>query len=65
MKEKRQPTVRAVIERGRKQLNALGMMLFGMLEFISSALGVIVGVLAVASLAGAIGVMAYLTFKRW
>jgi hypothetical protein len=65
MKEKRQPTVRTVIERGRKQLNALGMMLFGMLEFISSALGVIVGVLAVASLAGAIGVMAYLTFKRW
>jgi hypothetical protein len=65
MKEKRQPTVRAVIERGRKQLNTLGMMLVGMFEFISSALGVVVGLLAVASLVAAIGVMAYLTFKRW
>ena len=65
MKERRQPTVQAVIERGRKRLNALGMMLFGVFEFISSALGVIVGLLAVASLAAAIGVMAYLTFKRW
>ena len=38
MKERRQPTVQAVIERGRKRLNALGMMLFGVFEFISSAL---------------------------
>jgi hypothetical protein len=63
MEEKRQPTVRAAIERGRKQLNALRMMLVGV--FISRALGVIVGLLILAFLVVAIGLVVYLTFKRW
>ena len=65
MEEKRQPTVRAAIERGRKQINALGMMLGGVFVFISRAVGVIVGLLVLVSLGGAIGLVAYLTFKRW
>ena len=64
MEEKRQSTVRAAIELGRKQLNAFGMMLVGVFVFISSALGVIVGLLVLVSLGVAIGVVAYLTFKH-
>ena len=65
MEEKRSSTVRVAIERGRKQLDVLGMRLVGMLGFISSVLGVIVGLVVVVSLGGAIGVVAYLTFRHW
>jgi hypothetical protein len=65
MEEKRQPTVRAAIEWGRKRLNVLGLMLVGVFMFISRALGIIVGLLVLVSLGSAIGVVAYLTFKHW
>jgi hypothetical protein len=65
MEHKHQPTVRKAIERGRKRLNALGMMLVSMFELISRTLGIIVGLLVLVSLGGAVGVVAYLTFKRW
>ncbi len=65
MEEKRQPAVRVAVELGRKQLDASGMMLVGVFKLVIRSLGVIVGLLLLGSLAGAVGVTAYFTFKRW